>query len=168
MHAQLSDRSHLRIGRNALHQERARFQEWGAGRDLKWRTANAGGVRNDGYQRVIGIAEAYADDKGWTNFPGHPEIEELHLAPAWRHSRLAGNRSAASAISESSNGPESNGTARLRNSTVKIRFSSSGSASKSSRSRAVCPLMFLGYPFLRLSATLPARQGAHRNTRERW
>jgi hypothetical protein len=28
--------------------------------------------------------------------------------------------------------------------------------------------MFLGYPFLRLSATLPARQGAHRNTRERW
>jgi len=40
------------------------------------------------------------------------QTELFRLERPLRHSRLASNRSAASAVSESSKGPESNGTAR--------------------------------------------------------
>ena len=115
-------------------------------------------MRNGGDQRAIRISDSYADHQGGTNLPGHPEIEEPGVTPDRRHSRLASNRSAASAISESSKSPESNGTARRSNSTLKTGFSSSGSASKSSRSRAVCLLTIVSSPFPRSQATPAPRR----------
>ena len=99
------------------------------------------------------LARGHAYHQSGTDFLGDPEIKEPHLASGRYHSRLASTWSAAPAISESSKGPESKGTARRKNSTVKTRFSSPGNASKSSRSRAVSLLIHLGYPL----PCLPAR-----------
>ncbi len=109
-------------------------------------------MRHDSHQGAISISIGCADYKSRADFLSHPEIKKPDFTPSRRHSRLASNRSAASAISKSSRGPESNGTARRKNSTVKALFSSSGKASKASRSWAVWRLIFLGYPFPGFSA----------------
>src|ERR1035438_5354214 len=111
-------------------------------------------MRNNGNQRAVDISERRADHQGWTNFFRHAKVKKPDLAPNGRHSKLASNLSAASAISESSTGPESNGAARRRNSTVKTRFSSSGKASNASRSWAVWLLILSDYPFSRPSARI--------------
>src|ERR1017187_130616 len=107
---------------------------------------------NNGDQCAVRISEGYADYQGGTDLLRHPEVKKPDIAADGHRSRPASNRSAASAVSESSKGPESNGTARRKNSTVKTRFSASGKASNASRSSAVWLLMFLGYPFPRPSA----------------
>ena len=113
---------------------------------------------NNGDQCAVRISEGYADYQGGTDLLRHPEVKKPDIAADGRRSRPASNRSAASAISKSSKGPESNGTARRKNSTVKTRFSSSGNASKDSRSSAVWLLMYLGYPF-----PYPSAKGYHGN-----
>jgi len=123
------------------------------------RTAQAGGVRNDGNECPVLVSKRPADYQGRTGFPRHAEIDQPDLTAAGDvgpngvrpRTSAAGpykqsNRAVEAApISSSSKGPESKGRERRSTSCVKARLSSTGRRSKASSSASVSLLMNTSY-----------------------
>src|SRR5579872_3383666 len=102
------ERADRRERRHALDEKSAGLQKGNRHGHFEGRTAQAGGVRNDGNEGAVLVSKRPADDQRGTGFPRHAEIDQpdLTAGAGWpsSSSRDASRAAEAAPISPSSKG----------------------------------------------------------------